>query len=108
MSTKEDISILTASVQTHFVAIGIFILLFGLFYVFTYTDQLKDMRNKMEKWRKSIYGYKIDYIDEPSNEGRVGGTVDSDPFSGLRSKKENEDDDEIDEHNNIREVLLPF
>jgi hypothetical protein len=88
MSSKEPISILTASAKTHFIAIGIFAILFVLFYILMYTDQFKDLRNKMEKWRTSISISKtIDFIDETENEI---------------------DDESINETTNMREILSPF
>ena len=88
MSSKEPISILTASTKTHFIAIGIFTILFVVFYILMYTDQFKDMRNKMEKWRTSISVSKtIDFIDETENEI---------------------DDESINETNNLQEILSPF
>ena len=96
MSVKDHpISILTASVKIHYIAIGIFAILFGLFYVFAYTDKFKDIRNQMEKWRTSVLGSKT-----------TGRAVDI-------SDNENETDDESDNEsddgaNTIREILSPF
>jgi preprotein translocase subunit SecY len=94
MSSKEPISILNASAKTHYIAIGIFTILFGLFYVFMNTDQFKDIRTKMEKWRTSILGYKKnDDIDDESSD----------------DESDSESENEIDaQSNNIREVLSPF
>jgi len=53
-----------------------------------YTDQFKNMRNEMEKWRTSISVSKtIDFIDETENEI---------------------DDESINETTNMREILSPF
>jgi hypothetical protein len=93
MSAKNHpISILTASAKIHYIAIGIFTILFGLFYVFAYTNQFKDIRNQMENWRTSVLGSK------PTDEA-----VDI-------SDNENESDDESidDESKILREILSPF
>jgi hypothetical protein len=88
MSPKEPISILNASVKTHFIAIGIFSILTVVFYIFMYVDRFKDIRNKIEKWTTSISGSQIvDVINETENEI---------------------DDESINETTNLREILSPF
>jgi hypothetical protein len=90
MSDKEPISILTASAKTHYVAIVIFAVLFGLFYVFKYTDYFKSIKDTINQW-----GIKI--VSDPNNDK----TNDTD---------DDESDDDFDELNNkttIRDVLSP-
>lgn len=92
MSTKEPISILTASTKTHFIAIGIFAVLVCIFYVVAYTDQFKDIRNKVEKWIASIFDSKT-----------------SDKKDEIDDEIDDEIEDEIDdESTNVRDVLSPF
>jgi hypothetical protein len=104
MSDKAPISILTAPVKTHYIAIGIFAVLFGLFYVFMYVDQFKDMRDKIYKWRTSIFGSKTndimdnEYTNEPANE------IDDD----IDDENDDDTDNRIEKTNNMQEVLSPF
>lgn len=50
MTDTEPVSILTASAKTHYVAILIFAVLFGLFYVFHYTNYFKSIKDVLQKW----------------------------------------------------------
>ena len=94
MSDKEPISILTASIKTHFIAIVIFAVLFGLFYLFKSTDYFKSIKDKLNQWG-------IPFISDTNKDTDTDTDGDDD----------DESDDDFDELNNkttIRDVLSPF
>lgn len=91
MSDNEPISILTASAKTHYLAIVIFAVLFGLFYVFKYTDYFKSMKDTLNQWG-------IPFVSNTNDDKDTD--IDDD-----------KSDDDFDEQNNkttIRDVLSPF
>ena len=92
MSAVEQISILTASAKMHYIAICVFAILFGIFYAIAYVDQFEDVRNKIEKWRISIFGSKKNDI---SNEE-------------IYEETNEIDDNFANETNNVSETLSPF
>jgi uncharacterized membrane protein YgaE (UPF0421/DUF939 family) len=96
MSVAEHISILTASAKVQYIAIGIFTIAFGIFYAIAYIDQFKDIRNKIEQWRTSIFGSKkSDLANEPVNK--------------QNNQQNNTIDDEMEnETSNLQETLSPF
>jgi hypothetical protein len=97
MSDKEPISLLTASIKTHFVAIVIFTVLFGLFYVFKYTDYFKSIKDILNNWG-------VPFLSDTNDDKKKY-------ITSLDEDSDAESDDEIDELNNnknIRDVLSPF
>ena len=69
--------------------------------MFMYVDQFKDIRDKIEKWRTSIFGSKPNDItdDESINEraNEIDDDFDDEPGNIIENKT-----------NNMREVLSPF
>jgi len=95
MSDKEPISILTASIKTHFIAIVIFAVLFGLFYLFKSTDYFKSIKDTLNQWG-------IPFISDTNKDKDKDTDTDGD---------DDESDDDFDELNNkttIRDVLSTF
>jgi len=66
MSDKEPISILTAPAKIHYVAIVIFAILFGLFYVFKHTEYFKYLKDILNQWGFTLLN---NDDDVKSNEG---------------------------------------
>jgi hypothetical protein len=96
MSDKEPVSILTASAKIHYIAIGVFAILLGVFYVYAYTEYFKSIKDVISKWKTYFSNTKKDDdINQPEDE------------------PENETDDESDDdektHNeDTRSLLSPF
>jgi hypothetical protein len=88
--SKEHISILTASAQTHYIAIVIFAILFGLFYVFNYTDQFKDIRTKLGNWTTTHK------------------TTTNDSEKAIDDESDTESENESIDDDSMRDVLSPF
>jgi hypothetical protein len=103
MSTKETVSILSAPAKTHYIAICIFVILFGFLYVFMYSDQFKGIRTKLAEWRTPFSS--LLRLEKPSENGSMSKKND-DVDSDYGDESDNESIDE--ESNNIREVLSPF
>lgn len=96
MSDKEIISLFNVPAKTHYIAICIFVLLFGLFYVFSYTNYFKSTKDLMEKWKTNILGSKLtDIVDVSDND-----IIDDEP--------DEEKVEVTDDHNNTLELLSPF
>ena len=97
MSDKEPISILTASIKTHFVAIVIFAVLLGLSYVFKYTDYFKSIKDILNNWG-------VPFLSDTNDDKKKD-------ITSLDEDSDAESDDDFDELNNkttIRDVLSPF
>lgn len=94
MSDKEPVSILTASAKIHYIAIGVFAIVFGLFYVYAYTEYFKSMKDVISKWKAYFSNTKKDddVVNQPEDD-------ESDDESTDAEKTHNED---------TRSLLSPF
>jgi hypothetical protein len=93
MSDKEPVSILTASAKIHYIAIGVFVILLGLFYVYAYTEYFKSIKDVISKWKAYFSNTKKDDdMNEPEDD-------ESDDESTDDEKTHNED---------TRSLLSPF